>query len=74
MSNKGLVAVWLLFVLTAFCVSYIFIHVVVSAVMADFSEPTEQGYTTLEVKDNFGTQTDQYTPIQPAVTPIGKEF
>lgn len=28
----------------------------------------------LEVKDNYGYQTDQYTPIQPATTPIGKEL
>jgi hypothetical protein len=67
MTSKGLVAVWLLFVITAFCVSYIFIHVVVSTVMADFSEPTEPKYTQwLEVKENTGKQTDQYTPIQPA--------
>ena len=74
MTTKGLVSVWPLFILTAFCVSYIFIHVLVSAVMADFTEPTYTGYTTLEVKPNPGTQTDQYTPIQPATTPVGKEF
>lgn len=28
----------------------------------------------LQVKPNYGYQTDQYTPIQPATTPIGKEL
>lgn len=28
----------------------------------------------LQVKPNYGYQTDQYTPIQPAVSPIGKEL
>jgi hypothetical protein len=74
MNQKSLVTVWILFLLAVFCAGYIMTHVVVTNVMADFEVETEAGYTTLEVKPNYGTQTDQYTPIQPATTPVGKEF
>ena len=74
MTSKGLVVVWLMFALSIFCAGYIATHIFVTRVMADFTEPTEKGYTTLEVKPNYNTQTDHYTPIQPATTPVGKEF
>lgn len=66
---KSLISIWLLFFLAIFSIWYITVHIIVTSVMADFSEPTITGLTTLEVKSNYGTQTDQYTPIQPAVTP-----
>ena len=74
-SQSSLVVIWLLFFLAIFAVGYITIHVIVTSVMADFEQPTT-GYTTLEVKPvpNNAVQTDQYTPIQPSVTPIGKEL
>jgi hypothetical protein len=74
MNSKGLIAVWLLFFIAIFCTMYLLTGYLVARVMADFSEPTVTGLTTLEVKPNYGTQTDQYTPIQPATTPIGKEL
>lgn len=67
MTTKGLIVSWLLFAIVAFGASYLFIHVLVSTVMADFRMPAEPSYGQwLEVKPNYGTQTDQYTPIQPA--------
>jgi hypothetical protein len=72
--NTSLIVIWVLFFIVLFCAGFIITHTIVTKVMADFSEPTVTGLTTLEVKPNFGTQTDQYTPIQPSVTPIGKEL
>jgi hypothetical protein len=66
MTSKGLIVVWLLFALSIFCAGYIATHIFVTRVMADFKVEPDKGYTTLEVKPNPGTQTDQYTPIQPA--------
>ena len=73
MSNKGLIVTWLIFAIALFCAFYVITHIFVTRVMADFTveEPT---YSELKVEPNYGTQTDQYTPIQPAVTPVGKEF
>jgi hypothetical protein len=40
--NKGLVVIWLLFFLTVFSVGYLTTHVVVSRVMADFQQDSQQ--------------------------------
>lgn len=74
MTTKQRIAFWFLFFVAIFSIAYTATDLIVKNVMASYVPPTEQGYTTLEVTDNFGTQTDQYTPIQPAVTPVGKEF
>jgi hypothetical protein len=75
MTSKGLIVVWLLFALSIFCAGYIATHIFVTRVMADFKVEPEPTYTQwLHVEPNYGTQTDQYTPIQPAVTPTGKEL
>lgn len=68
MSVKGLVVIWLLFFLSVFAVSYITVHVIVTKAMQGF-KVEETGYTTLEVKENTGTQTDNHYKVQPAVTP-----
>jgi hypothetical protein len=66
---------WFVLLFALFAMAYTLTDLTVKYVMADFSEPTEPIYTQqLFVKENTGTQTDQYTPIQPAVTPIGKEL
>jgi len=68
MSNRSLVVVWLLFFITIFCTGYLLTAAVVSHVMADF-QVKNTGYTSLEVKENTGTQTDNHYKVQPAVTP-----
>lgn len=73
MNKSSLVSIWILFLITIFCTMYLLTGYLVSRVMADFSEPTS-GLTTLKVEPSTGTQSDQYTPIQPSVTPIGKEL
>ena len=74
--NKGTVAIWLLILIAVFCISYILTDFVVRAVMANFTVEPRTGLTTLKVKEvPKGTlQTDQYTPLQGAVTPIGVEL
>ena len=74
MNSKGLIAVWVMALIVIFCTTYLLTGFLVSRVMADFTVEPVTGLTTLEVKDNSGTQTDQYTPIQPSVTPIGKDL
>ena len=79
MSKSSLVVIWLLFFLAIFAVGYITTHVVVTAVMSDFHQQSlTVGATveTLQVEPvPVGAhQTDQYTPIQGAVSPIGKEL
>jgi hypothetical protein len=64
MSNRGLITVWLLFLLSLFGAFYIATHIFVTRVMADF-KVEETGYTTLEVKDNYG-KTDNHYNVQPA--------
>lgn len=65
---------WFVLLFAIFAIAYTLTDLTVKYVMADFVPPTNTGYTTLEVKENTGKQTDQYTPIQPSVTPVGKEF
>lgn len=66
MSSKQRIVFWLVFLFAVFAMAYTLTDLTVKYVMADFVPPTDTGYTTLEVKPNYGTQTDQYTPIQPA--------
>ncbi len=82
-SNSSLISIWLLFILVIFSVGYITTDLIVTRVMADFKEPglvliSGEPLPTnvlvplepkLEVKDNFGTQTDNHYKLQPAVTP-----
>lgn len=65
MSKSSLVVIWLLFFLAIFAIGYITTHVIVTKVMADFTVK-ETGYTTLEVKPNYGNQTDYHYKLQPA--------
>jgi hypothetical protein len=65
MSNRSLVSIWLLFAITIFCTGYLLTHIIVTRAMADF-KVTETGYTSLEVKENTGTQTDNQYKVQPA--------
>lgn len=69
-------ALWTLFFVAIFCIGYTVTALVITTVMADLVLPTETGITTLRVEPvPAGTlQTDQYTPIQPATSPIGKEL
>jgi hypothetical protein len=73
---KSLVTIWVLFFLMIFTLGYLTTHLIISKVMADLVVEPAPGITTLEVKEvpKNAVQTDQYTPIQPAVNPIGKEF
>jgi len=79
MSKTSLVSIWLLFFLAIFAIGYIVTHVIVTKVMADFHQQSlTVGATvkTLQVEPvPVGAhQTDQYTPTQGAVSPIGKEL
>ena len=80
MSKSSLVSIWLLFFLAIlFVIFYGVTYVVVTAVMSDFHQQSlTVGATveTLQVEPvPVGAhQTDQYTPIQGAVSPIGKEL
>jgi len=70
MKFRGAIVVWLLIFMAVFCIAYWLTGYVVTRVMADFVvEPEPTYHSTLQVEPNFGTQTDQYTPIQPSVTP-----
>jgi hypothetical protein len=73
---KSLVAVWLIFFIAIFAIGYLTTHLIVTSVMADLVVEPTATYQVLEVKPvPKGTlQTDQYTPIQGAVNPIGKEL
>ncbi len=73
MNSSSLVAVWILFLICIFCIGYTVTSIFVTAVMADFRvEGT--GYTSLEVTDNFGTQTDNHYQVQPAINVAGLEL
>ncbi len=75
MTTKQRIAFWFVFFVAIFSIAYTATDLIVKNVMASYVPPTEPKYTQwLEIKDNYGTQTDQYTPIQPSVTPVGKEF
>lgn len=66
--------IWIVSLGVLFVATYTVTGVVYNRVMADFYvEPTVTGLTTLEVKDNYGTQNNQIYTVQPAVTPIGKD-
>ena len=68
----GVIVAWLMIVIVAFGVGF---TIVLWAERQNiWVVEVEDGTTTLEVKPNTGLQTDQYTPIQPATTPIGKEL
>jgi hypothetical protein len=68
----GVIVVWLMIVIVSFGVGF---SIVIWAERQNiWVVEVEDGTTTLEVKPNTGLQTDQYTPIQPAVNPIGKEL
>lgn len=68
MSAKGTVVLWLVMLIAMFGVFYILTGLVVTRVIADL-KVTETGYTSLEVKDNYGTQTDNHYKVQPADSP-----
>lgn len=72
MSNRSLVSIWLLFAIVIFCTGYLATHLIVSRVMAGF-EVKNTGYTSLEVKENTGTQTDNHYKVQPAYNMVGIE-
>lgn len=79
MNKSSLVVVWLLFFIVVFMVGYTITHLVVTAVMSDFHQQSltvGARVETLQVEPVpvNATQTNQYTPIQPAVTPLGKEL
>ena len=75
-SMSSLVVIWLLFFAAIFAVGLLVTHAVYTRVMADLIVEPNATYQVLEVKPvpNGALQTDQYTPIQPSVTPIGKEL
>ena len=74
--NKSSITVWLLFFLMVFAVGVLITHAAYTLAMKDLVIRENTGLTTLKVKEvPKGTlQTDQYTPIQGAVNPIGKEL
>lgn len=65
MSAKGLVTVWVLFFLAIFSLGYLTTHIIVTRAMSDF-RVKGTGYTSLEVKPNYGTQHNQVYAEQPA--------
>ncbi len=75
MTTKQRIAFWFVFFVAIFSIAYTVTDLIVKNVMASYAPPTEPKYTNqLKVEPSTGTQTDQYTPIQPSVTPVGKEF
>jgi hypothetical protein len=77
MSTKGLIVLWLLGAIAIFGIGLLCAHIMYTLALKDFAyEPADYSTSTLKVKEvPKGTlQTDQYTPIQPAVNPIGKEL
>lgn len=66
---------FLLFLALLFMGTYVGISLAVNRIMAELKVEPEPVYIqTLQVRPNYGSQTDQYKPLQPAVTPIGKEL
>jgi predicted RND superfamily exporter protein len=74
MSSRQRIVFWLVLLFAVFAMAYTLTDLTVKYVMADFAPPTEPKYTQwLRVEPNYGTQTDQYTPIQPAKNVFGVE-
>ena len=65
MTTKQRIVFWFVFFVAVFALAYTATDLTVKYVMADF-KVTETGYTSLEVKENTGTQTDNHYKVQPA--------
>lgn len=75
--NKSPIVIWLLFLVAIFAIGYLTTHLLVTRVMADLvvkQNQSEPVYLEVKPVPNNAVQTDQYTPIQGAATPIGKEL
>ena len=64
MNTKGLVVIWLVGLISIFLLGLATAHIIYTLAMADFHQ--KRGTTTLEVKENYGTQHNQVYAEQPA--------
>lgn len=65
MTTKQRIVFWFVFFVAVFALAYTATDLTVKYVMADF-QVKNTGYTSLEVKENTGTQTDNQYKVQPA--------